>query len=170
MTQFASSVSLYRREKAPLIAELSGHLVSPSLHAEAHEASVVLPGGTLAVFVGHFIGGIIMLLDVGYVKFTLAADASRRAMLSADVRSSLLLEAFRNAKSRRGAQTRIYIVDRLASSPNNTSRTEARCLDFFESSSTRGETGCHASQIEVTIYGGQLSVTVSMRRVTPSPA
>ena len=131
---------------------------------------MVLPGGTLAVFTDHFIGGRIMLLHVGYIKLTLAANANRHTMLSADVRSSLLLEAFQNSKSPRGAQTRIDIVDRLASSPNSTSLTEVRCLDFVESRSARGETGCLASQLEVTIYGKQLSATTSMRRVTPLPA
>ena len=82
-TQFASSGSLYRREKAPWLVESSGHLVTPSLHAEANDMNPVLSIGTLAVLSHHVVGGSILLPGVGYVEVAFAAGASRRAVLSA---------------------------------------------------------------------------------------
>ena len=83
MIQVASNNSLYRREQAPSLFEPSGHLVTPSLHAEAQEQRVVLPVGTLAVLSHHVVGGSILLPGVGYIETAFAAVAGRRAVLSA---------------------------------------------------------------------------------------
>ena len=63
--------------------EPSGHLVTPSLYAEAQDVRVVLPVETLAVLSHHVVGGSILLPGVGYVEMAFAAGASRRAVLSA---------------------------------------------------------------------------------------
>ena len=83
LTQFAGGNSLYRREKTPWLAESSGHLVTPSLHAEANDMNPVLSIRTLSVLSHHVVGGSILLPGVGYVEVAFAAGASRRAVLSA---------------------------------------------------------------------------------------
>ena len=75
------STSLYRHKKLPTLAPSSERLSSPLLAAS--DACAVLSSKTTAVLSHHVVGGSILLPGIGYVEMAFAADASRRAALSA---------------------------------------------------------------------------------------
>ena len=74
---------MYRRKKLPSLWGSSGRLAMPSLLSEGRTTHAVLSSEPLALSSHHVIAGSILPLGVGRTDMALAADASRRVMLSA---------------------------------------------------------------------------------------